>query len=318
MREIGGYFELEKLISNEYYKKLIPLNSGRTALIYLIKAKKISKVYIPYYICESVYDMLKTYGYNYAFYKVKKDFTPDFKKQLRDSEYIYIVNYYGQLSNNKIEELKEKYKNIIIDNTQAFFQEPIDCVDTIYSCRKWVGVSDGAYLSTGAVLNEDIRVDKSKDRFKYLLGRYEDDAVNYYKYFKENDERFKKFTLKYMSKLTHNILGAIDYEKVKSFRKKNYAYLNSKLKELNEINLISPEVAFAYPLYLSQAEKVREKLIENKIYVPTLWPNVLEDMGDKSLEYKYAKNILPIPCDQRYSIKDMEYIVRIIAKILGE
>jgi hypothetical protein len=318
MREIGGYFELEKLISNEYYKNLIALNSGRTALIYLIKAKKISKVYIPYYICDSVYDMLKTYGYNYDFYKVKKDFTPDFKKQLRDSESVYIVNYYGQLSNNKIEELKGKYKNIIIDNTQAFFQEPVYGVDTIYSCRKWVGVSDGAYLSTGVVLNEDLGVDKSKDRFKYLLGRYEDDAASYYKYFKENDERIKKFTLKHMSKLTHNILGAIDYERIKLLRRENYAYLNSKLKKYNEINLIDPKVAYAYPLYLSNADKIREKLIENKIYIATLWPDVVEKMGVKSLEYKYAKNILPIPCDQRYSISDMEYMTKIIVEILGE
>ena len=58
MKEIAGYFGLEQLISNEYYKDLIPLNTGRNALLYLLKAKNIKKVYIPYYLCNSISDML--------------------------------------------------------------------------------------------------------------------------------------------------------------------------------------------------------------------------------------------------------------------
>ena len=59
MREIGGYFELEHLISNEYHKNLLTLNSGRNSLIYILKSKKIEKIYIPYYLCDSIYNSLK-------------------------------------------------------------------------------------------------------------------------------------------------------------------------------------------------------------------------------------------------------------------
>lgn len=41
---------------------------------------------------------------------------------------------------------------IILDNTQSFFQKPISGIDTIYSCRKYFGVPDGAYLSTNILL----------------------------------------------------------------------------------------------------------------------------------------------------------------------
>ena len=44
MKEVGGYFGLEKLIDKPYHKKMIELNTGRNALIYLIKAKKIKKL----------------------------------------------------------------------------------------------------------------------------------------------------------------------------------------------------------------------------------------------------------------------------------
>ena len=39
MKEIGGYLGVDEFIDNEYYKDLIRLNTGRNALIYIIKAK---------------------------------------------------------------------------------------------------------------------------------------------------------------------------------------------------------------------------------------------------------------------------------------
>ena len=311
MKEIGGYLEFEQLISNEYYKDLLRLNTGRNALIYLMKARNIKKIYIPYYLCESVYEILKKYNYEYEFYKIKDDFLPDFSKELPEDEYLYIVNYYGQINNKTINKLKEKYKNIILDNTHSFFQEPIENIDTIYNCRKWFGVSDGAYLSTNCILNKELKKDSSKDRMKHLLGRYEENASSYYKYFKENDMKFKEEPLKEMSNLTQNLMGAIDYEKIKKIRNVNYEYLHQNLKDINKLKLNEPEVAFCYPLYLENidTESLKKKLAEQKIYIPTLWPNVLEEVSQDSIEYKYVKNILPIPCDQRYDEKDMERIV---------
>lgn len=112
-----------------------------------------------------------------------------------------------------------------------------------------------------------------------------------------------------MSRLTKNILGAIDYEKIKMVRDENYAYLDSKLKKLNKLQLMTPEGAFAYPLYLDNGVEIRKKLVKKKIYIPTLWPNVLEDNPPGSLEHDYATNILPLPCDQRYEARDMDEII---------
>ena len=63
-------------------------------------------------------------------------------------------------------------------------------VDTIYSCRKFFGIPDGAYVSTDNKLNIELEIDLSKDRFKHLLGRYEGEAPDYYKKFKTNDKSF--------------------------------------------------------------------------------------------------------------------------------
>jgi hypothetical protein len=135
MKEIGGYFGLDQLVNNEYYKNLLSLNTGRNALLYLFKMKNIQKLYIPYYLCNSVSYMLEKYKFNFEYYHIDIDFNPIFNKKLCEDDYLYIVNYYGQLTNDKVICLKQKYGKIIIDNTHAFFQKPIDGVDTIYSCR---------------------------------------------------------------------------------------------------------------------------------------------------------------------------------------
>ena len=45
MKEIGGYLELERPAGQEYHHGLLALNTGRNAVAYLIKARKIRKLY---------------------------------------------------------------------------------------------------------------------------------------------------------------------------------------------------------------------------------------------------------------------------------
>lgn len=317
MKEIGGYFGLEQFVSNEYYKDLIPLNSGRNALLYLLKARNIKKLYIPYYLCNSVSDMCIRNGYKFEWYKIDTEFMPIFNKTLAEDECLYVVNYYGQLTNEKIFSLKQQFVQIILGNIQAFFQKPLDGIDTIYSCRKFFGLPDGAYLSTNKRLSEELEIDISKERMTNILGRYEGVASDYYSHFQKNEASFKSQPLKHMSKLTHNILGAINYERVRQIRNENYAYLERELGKQNKLKLTTPDGAFAYPFHMENGIKIRKALARKKIYISTLWPNVLTDTPEGSIEHDYAKNISPLPCDQRYTIDDMQYMIEEMKKIGG-
>lgn len=309
MKEIGGYFGLERLISNEFHENLIALNNARNALVYLAIANKINKLYIPYFLCDSVSGVCEREKIDYEYYHIDSEFNPRFNKKLSSNEYLYIVNYYGQISNEMIISYKNQYNNVIIDNVQAFFQKPVKDVDTIYSCRKFVGVPDGAYLSTNSRLDYELQKDISKDRMKHILGRFEGkSASDYYTDFKANDHSFVQLELRKMSDLTHNILGAIDYKTVKKQREENFSVLHSVLGEINKLKPDFVEGPYAYPFYCKNGMEIKKKLAKSKIFVPTLWPNVLE-LKD-SLEKDYAENILPLPCDQRYNEKDMIYMAK--------
>ena len=309
MKEIGGYFELDRLTggNGEYYSDLIALNTARNALVYLVKAKGIKKIYIPYFLCDSVSLVCNREGIAYEHYHTNKDFQPIFDKALQDDEYLYVVNLYGQLNNEIISELKRTYGKIIVDNIHGFFQKPVEGIDTIYSCRKFFGVPDGAYLATDCVLNEELPTDNSDSRTSHLYGRIKDGATAHYAEFKANDASFKQLPLMRMSELTHKMLSELDYERIKTIREENYAFLHKKLGENNKLNLRIPEGSYAYPFYCENGMAVKKKLAEKKIYVATLWPNVLG--MDRTVEKDYAKNILPMPCDQRYGLFEMQSII---------
>ena len=72
-----------------------------------------------------------------------------------------------------------------------------------------------------------------------------------------------------------------------------------------------------YPFMIQNGAMIRKKLQQKKIYIPTLWPSVKEWCSEEMLEYKYAKDILPLPIDQRYGKKDMMYIVNSIQEIVS-
>lgn len=300
MIEIGGYFGFEDLHHKEYYPDLLAFNTARNALCYAIKAYNINKIFIPYYLCNCIEDAMLKNDIIFEKYHIGKDFEPIITNKLGENEWMLVVNYYGQLSPKRIEALKNKYINVVLDNTHAFFQSPIEGIPTLYSCRKFFGVADGAYLATERTINEEFETDVSKDRMKHLLGRYEGTASEYYADFKKNDAELANEPIKAMSRLTKNILGAIDYESVIKKRNLNFQFLHERLGDKNMLKLSVPHGPFAYPFYSENAVEIRKILAEKKIYIPVLWPNVVEEEGPNELEKRYAQNILPIPCDQRY------------------
>lgn len=316
MKEIGGYFGLEEFSGKELYSDLIAVNSARNALAYLIKARKIEKLYIPYYLCDSVSGVCDREGCAYEYYNIGKDFKPIFDTQLESNEYLYVVNYFGQIDDCEIVSLKNKYERVIFDNVQAFFREPIPGIDTVYSCRKFFGVPDGGYVSTDALLDFSLQQDASMNRMKHVLGRFEGDSASaYYKDFRENDDSFSTMPLCKMSKLTQNIMRAVDYEEARSIRERNFALLDEKLGKYNGIGIKLTEGPYVYPFYCENGMEIKKKLAQNKIYVATLWPEVIE-MG-QALERCFAENILPLPCDQRYDSEDMMRVASLVLQLIS-
>lgn len=312
MDAIGGYFSLELPQREEYHKNAIRLNTGRNCLEYILRVRGYKKVYVPYYTCEAVMEPINKLGIAYEFYHIDIHFEIRDRVTLKEGEALLYTSYFG-LKQRYVEQLAEKIgARLIVDNTQAFYAKPIPGIDTFYTCRKFFGVPDGAYLYCDKELDEDIEQDYSYDRVAHLVKRIDLSAEEGFKDFRLVDDGLDNQPIRKMSKLTQRMMKGIDYESASQRRRANYQYLHEALgKENNlELHLEDDAVPMVYP-YLVPVDGLREKLIENKFFVARYWPNVLEWTTKDEIDYLLAFHMQPLPIDQRYGEEDMKRIISI-------
>ena len=315
MEAIGGYFEVELHKGEEYHKDAISLNTARNCFEYILLARNYKKVYIPYYTCEVMLQPLEKHHISYEFYSINELLEPIGITKLLPEEAFLYTNYFG-LKQSCVEKLVTIYgTQLIVDNAQAFFASRIDGIDTFYSPRKFLGVSDGGYLYTDCCLNRDITYHYSYMRMQHLLQRIDEGAEQGYISFRYNDDALDYIPISKMSRLTCNILCGIDYEHIKKKRIDNFNILHEALLRNNLLNIDSLdlfECPMVYPYYVDD-KTLRKKLIDNRIYIATYWPNVLKWCSEDMLEYELTNNIIALPIDQRYGREEMDYIIKLLA-----
>ena len=316
MQPIGGYFSLELSKGEEYHKNAIRLNTGRNCLEYILKARGYKKVYLPYYTCGVVLEPFEKLGIPYEFYHIDINFEIRDKFTLKEGEALLYVNYYG-LKQRYVELLAEKIgERLIIDNTQAFYAMPIAGVDTFYTCRKFFGVPDGAYLYTEKKLDTEFEQDLSYDRMNFLVKRIDLGAEAGYSEFQKLTKSLVRQPIKRMSNLTQRLMQGVDYTRIAQQRRANYIQIQSVLGKSNALSLSLEKdaVPMVFP-YLTPVKGLRERLIENKVFVARYWPNVMEWTMKNDIEYLLAYQMQPLPIDQRYDMEDMNRIIHTIEGI---
>lgn len=310
MNAVGGYFELELRQGGHYHQKAIRLNTARNCFEYVLRVRQYTKVYIPYYTCEVMLEPIDKLGIEVEFYHINESLEPISTPLLKKNEAFLYTDYFG-LKQQCVKHLAEVLgDHLIVDNAQAFYAEPMQGIDTFYSARKFFGVPDGAYLYTDKELAQELEQDVSSERMSHLLKRIDLGAEAGYQDFRRNDDSLCHQPIKRMSKLTDSILCGIDYDSVKRRRRLNYAILDKALKDSNRIRLeLDDEAApMVYPYWTKDAS-LRRKLIENKVFVATYWPNVKEWTKEGMLERKLAEDMIPVPCDQRYDSNSINQIL---------
>lgn len=313
MEAIGGYFSLELTQREEYHKHAIRLNTGRNCLEYILRVRGYKKVYVPYYTCEAVMEPIDKLGIPYEFYHIDVHFEIQDRFTPKESEALLYTNYFG-LKQRYVEQLAEKIgSHLIVDNTQAFYAKPIPGIDTFYTCRKFFGVPDGAYLYCDKELDEEIEQDYSYDRVAHLVKRIDLSAEDGFKEFRCVDDGLDNQPIRKMSKLTQRMMEGIDYEAAAQRRRANFQMLHAAFDKDNNLDLHLEEdaVPMVYP-YLVPMEGLREKLIENKVFVARYWPNVLDWTTKDDIDYLLAYQMQPLPIDQRYGVEDMNRIIGIL------
>lgn len=310
---IGGYFSLELPCTEEYHAQAMKLNTGRNCLEYILRCRAYKKVYLPCYLCTAALEPFAKLGVEYQTYSIGQHLELIEYPILNDGEALMYVNYFG-VKDNYVAQLAERYgQRLIVDNTQAFFNRPVPGIDTFYSCRKFFGVPDGAYLYTTAQVDVDMEQDISFERMEFLCKRIDIGAEAGYRDFRAESEGLVGQPVKIMSRLTQRLMQAIDYEASAHRRRENYEQLDQALRDSNLLHfeLGADSVPMVYP-YMAKREGLRKHLIDNKVFVAQYWPDVLKWTNEGDWEHRITLQLLPLPIDQRYGSNDMERILSLL------
>lgn len=312
---IGGYLPLElSRASAEYHPDALRFQSSRAAFLALLRARRPAAVCVPWYCCDSVVEPLITAGIAIRRYAIDAMLRVE-SVDLKRDEWLLYVNYFG-LCDRNVDDVLNRYgpERVVIDNAQAFFAMPRDCVATLYSPRKFVGVPDGGYLLTREAVTPPVDVDhESVQRFAHLLKRIDAGAEAGYADYAAAEASLENKEPLRMSALTQRILQSVDYADLRAKRVANFAYLRERLDPSNAFKL-PPDihgVPLCYP-YRGSDPGLRARLMTQRIYTPCYWPEVASSPSVPAFEKTLAGDTAFLPCDQRLSPPQLDTIVQAV------
>ncbi len=317
--EMGSFIELQFPKGYEFYKEeknIARLNTGRAAIWHAFRVLDCDCIWLPYYQCDTVRDFLKRKNVSIKYYHIDRHYNPiDLIPQKREA--VLLVNYYGIMSSRRMADLANGFENVIIDNSQAFFSKPINKCMNVYSCRKFVGVPDGAYVigENAEKYTDEYAQCCSSDTSLFMLQRIEYGCEGKaYKSRQLNEHRIDTEDCLQMSKLTRTILDGTNYEYIIRKRKENFDTARELFDDVNLLNVSeyydNETVPMVYPL-LVEDDGLLERLQEAKHFQGHWWSYLCDELPQDTAEYWISRYMIPITIDQRYcdgdicSVKEM-------------
>lgn len=273
-------------MDNTFFDNKILLNSARNCLKYILRAYKIPKIHLPYYICPVVRQAIREENVKMEFYHIDKFFMP--KKNFAEDEYILYPNYFG-LCDEQSEILSKKNKNLILDNAHAFFA-PKKGLASFSSPRKFFNVNDGGILEINTKISENFAQDEDRTI-----------EIKDFESFCKNEFSIDDNPIKLMSEKTKNSLKNINFDEKISKNRKIFSKIDQKLKKTNILNLhlLKNSTPMCYPFLtedFEEEEKIAKMLEKEGIYLIKYGSNLPETYP----EFEFTK-ILMIPLIEKTS-----------------
>lgn len=275
--------------------EIIKLNLARNCLKYICKAYGINKILLPYYTCPVVWNSLREENCEVKFYHIDKDFLPT--EKFKKNDFILYTNYFGINSKN-CKKLAKKYPNIIIDNSQGFFSEPLGLA-SFNSLRKFFNVQNGAYLFTSKQLEQVFEVDKIELQPVSMQEDYE-------KFLKNELFLDAQKQIKAISPKVEKMMNDIDFEAESIKRVRIFKQYEKVLKNFNNIqlDLNIGDIPYCYP-FSPNSEIIKRKLWSKNLVLLQLWKNFPKSF----VESEFLNDTIALPLDNaEYAEKIIEII----------
>lgn len=321
------------------------LSTGRSATRFVLKTieernPNIKKVaLLPPFTCHTVIEPFIEFGYEVHTLPISLGLETTADEIIRgqgltQASVLIVHRYYGFDTlpgiNQAVEVLRAKGVVIIEDCTQSMNStfKPSDADYFVGSIRKWCGVPDGGFaickegrFTEKPTVEDEAMVEAKRiaSVLKYqFLFNHQGDKPTFKAKYREGegllDEQHGFYSI---GNISATIQANLNIETLRCQRQSNYQTLLNGLRNVPSFRILFNElpeevVPLYFPIHVEDREALQGLLADNDIYAPVVWPK--PDFCPpicKEAEEIYEK-ILCIPIDQRYSVDDMDRIVKVI------
>ena len=185
------------------------------------------------------------------------------------------------------------------------------------SFRKWMGIACGgiAVKRNGKFAKPLLPVDPTHLRQREAAIETAESDV-----FWEGEMRLRQMFDSFAGdERSEYILRHADFDAICAARRANFsAILNGLPKELHGIRPVFPILTDAavpshFCLYAEKRSELQQYLTDHQILSTVYWPMgpLVHPLPESSVQYIYD-HIVSLPCDQRFSPSDMQYVAQIL------
>ena len=321
-------------------------STGRDALYALLthgrSTQLIDRLWCPTYFCQSVVEVISRTGLSVRLYKDDPTLArPNLQiGGIGTKDAVLTIGYFGlrkPLSHDHLPAgtlLIEDHSHDLLSSWSRLSSAHF-CLASI---RKTVPVPDGAVLWSPRGMPvpqpSDLADARQAAIFKrlaamllkseYLAGAsiskevYRDLAVS-------GEDAFRLTTASTMSAYSQSMLGCFDFESARLARVENFRRFKQQLAKTPHLDLLPQldEGAAPFTVMLlfdtgARRDSVRKLLIMRRIYPAVLWPLEHSPVGDlPSEQIELSRRLMCLPCDDRYSTKDVDAVCRAVSEIVA-
>lgn len=341
-RIIGGMFGLEVEPRNAPAPRPLAdgdvlVVNGRSAIHLVVQQLVPPRVWLPSYLCGAVIDAVAAAAAPIRFYGTDDDLHPEDTGWLAEvdvGDLVVTIDYFGFGSDAESEAAAtQRGAWVLRDACQTLLTgRPAGsaAVDfTVFSPRKHIGVPDGAVLrihgdreeaaalrSTPLAPAPDAWWEMARDCCE-ARGRFDREGGDrsWHALF-QRIEAEAPIGAYAMSDLAREVLlQRVDTRVVAERRRRNYQTLAGALADLAMRPALPADVVpLGFPIRAARRDALRQALFAEEIFPPVHWP--LDARVDPAFEasHRLAREILTLPCDQRYEPGDMERMAAVVLR----
>ena len=326
-------------ILNNLNKSSVFFRSGRDAFNSLIDYLEPSNIWLPNYICDSLWKV-SSFKHNIKWYSIEYDFTFSREYLIEKTQKKDVVLLIATLGYKTLENL-QKLSNqidatIIVDLTHIVLDKKLINEASrfsdyqIFSLRKAFPILDGGLLTSSLPLEIKTKEPDLNDSFlinrslgllirstSIKLGLDDDKNLKLLKKAENILDKQKIYGRK-ISFVSRNLLKLIDYKVCQQQNKRNKNLLFKLIINCKNFSLLEERysISLFVPLIFKSKHKrdlCRKILAEKSMFFPIHWP--ISDEIPLNKANHLSNILLSIPCDFRYSPADIKFISKTLIEI---